>query len=118
MGWLHRFLHPHCQHCIDARACQSCDVLKIELERTCRERDKLLDTILNKDKPQPRPELTNIQPVTRQVPWHIKRQQLEQADREEAAKLRAAEDGKTEQLLTDKQKEVESLEKELGVSNG
>lgn len=88
--------------------CETCDVLREQLTHSERERVMLLNKLLERDKPEPpqsrdEAELKPIQPQF--VPWRVRQQMLE------------AEDRKTAQLRRDKQKEIEALEKELGVEN-
>lgn len=85
--------------------CETCDILRYQLEKSEKERRELLDKLLSKDRPEPLPEKQEeFKPITPQfVPWRVRQQMLEQEDR------------KTAQLMHDKNKEIEDLEKELGI---
>ena len=119
MGWLHRFLRPHCEHCREIERernqCASCDTLKEQLGVMTRERDRLLNKLI--DTPEPvAPEVPQeIEPIVpKTIPWGARKVQLEYADREKAAALKL-------QLNKDKElknQTTEELEEELGVSDG
>lgn len=97
---------------LEERPCSSCETLKKQLEIVNYEKKELLNSILNIVKPQTEERtLIPIDPIKpKTVPWTIKRQQLEEADRARARKLREVEE--------ENSKSVEQLEKELGISNG
>lgn len=69
--------------------CQTCEVLKQELAIAHNQNEKLLNSIITKPEPvedhSPTPQA--IKP--KYVPWHIKRAQLEEIERQKAAEIRA-----------------------------
>lgn len=85
--------------------CDTCEVLRLQLDESNRERRELLNRLLDKDKPEPQvkeeKEHVPIQPQF--IPWRVRQQMLE------------AEDRKAASLMRDKKQEIESLEKELGI---
>lgn len=96
--------------------CNTCEILRLQLDESNRERKDLLNRLLDKDKPEPLAEPKEIfQPITsRHIPWSVRQQMLE------------AEDRKAAQLMREKQKELNSapitkqvadLEKELGITD-
>jgi hypothetical protein len=109
--WLHHLFNPHCEHCIlereDSKICNSCEILKHELEVLRLERDRLLDKLL--DKPEVVERMVNEkEPVPFKpsfVHTHVRRQMLEQEDRARVNALKNA------------PKPVETLESELGIEN-
>lgn len=111
--FFHQLFNPHCQHCHDEarenRECPNCEVLRQLLESERYDKKQLLEHVIapreiikevfvNKEQPKP---------LHRSVPWRIRQQELEKADRE-AASILARE---TAQPV----KSVETLETELGV---
>lgn len=85
--------------------CETCEVLREQLASSERERRDLLARLLEKDKSEPLVQDREApEPITPQfIPWRVRQQLLEQEDRKAAA------------LLRDKKKEIDALEKELGV---
>ncbi len=118
MGWLHRFLHPHCSHCKEERQensiCQTCEVLTVQLARANIEKDQLLAQIermaspsiieepVDKETPEP------LKP--RVVPWAVRRNLLEAEDRVKAKLMRDSK-GKIDPS-------IEKLEEEVGILDG
>jgi hypothetical protein len=90
---------------LDPRRCEACEILREQLTKSERERSELLHRLLDKDKSEPPPATQEeYKPITPQfTPWRVKQQMLEAEDRKKA------------QLMRDKAKEIEELEKELGV---
>jgi hypothetical protein len=85
--------------------CQTCEVLRLQLDESNRERRELLARLLEKDTPEP-VVADQVEPkaITPQfVPWRVRQQMLEAEDRHKAT------------LLKNKQKEINELEKELGI---
>ncbi len=107
MNWLHRLLNPHCEHCAVEKICPTCEVYKTQLDIANQE--KL--TLLNKLTASPEPIVVESQPPQmtrpRYTPWRVKQQQLEDADRKVAERLR--------QNAPKPSPEVEKIEKELGL---
>jgi len=91
---------------LDPIRCETCEVLRTQLDESNRERKELLQRILDKDKIEPPPtEKEEMKPITPQfTPWRVRQQMLEVEDAKKAA------------LMRERAKEIESLEKELGVS--
>jgi len=91
---------------LDPRHCEACEILRAQLDESSRERKDLLNRLLDRDKIEP-PTITPVeeyQPIKPQyTPWRVRQQMLEAEDRKQAA------------LLKDKMKEIEDLEKEVGV---
>ena|SRR5688572_1810406 len=90
---------------IEEPICRTCEVLQRELETIRRERDTLLNKILNPPVPElPKMEETETKPVPlgrRHIPYQI-RQQLMQKNDEHSLKL-----------MQDHKKKVAELEKEV-----
>lgn len=97
--------------------CQSCEHLKMLLETERLERDKLIDKLTATEvKTETRPAIDYKALQSRNVPFAVKRQQLEQADKKRAEVL--AEQARAEQRVKAteiKTESIEQLEKELGV---
>lgn len=91
---------------LEPTPCETCEVLRTQLEKSEVERRELLNRLLDKDKPEPviqtDEEPKAITPAF--IPWRVRQQMLEDEDRKKA------------QLMRDKTKEIEDLEKELGVA--
>jgi hypothetical protein len=86
--------------------CQTCDVLREQLTNSELERRELLMRLLNGSQPEPLPttEKEELKPIGQTfVPWRVRKEMLE------------AEDYKKAQLMRDKEKEINDLEKELGI---
>jgi hypothetical protein len=85
--------------------CETCDILRMQLEKSDAERRDLLHRLLEKDRPEP-PSLPTEEwkPITQgHVPWRVRQQMLEAEDRAKAA------------LIKQSRENVEKLEEELGV---
>lgn len=87
--------------------CATCEILRDQLEESNRERRELLTRLLEPKTAEPPPSTEEKHvPITPNfVPWRVKQQMLE------------AEDKKRAQLMRDRTKEIDQLEKELGVDN-
>jgi len=85
--------------------CEVCEVLRTQLDESNRERKELLTRVLNPTQSEPLPiKEEEPQPIRPQViPWKVRQQMLESEDRKKA------------QLMRDKKKEIDELEKELGI---
>ena len=114
INWFHRLLNPHCLHCIEAaresRICNSCEILKTQLEITAYEKKQLLRTIEIINTPAVAEVVVQQEERTeavmpRQVPWHIRREMLEKQDRVAAA------------LIKNKKRTTEELEEDLGINS-
>lgn len=88
-------------------SCTSCELLRDQLDKSETERRELLARLLEKDKPEPSPQTTEeFKPIQPQyMPWRVRQQMME------------AEDRRTAQLQREKQMEIDSLEKELGIAH-
>ena len=87
--------------------CETCEILRLQLDESNRERRELLHRLLDKDKPEP-PSVSSEEPVPitpNFVPWRVRQQMLEQEDRVKA------------NILKKHAQSVEELEKELGVAH-
>lgn len=110
MNFFHRLLNPHCFECRDESICNTCEVLKLEIERLRLENGKLLDRILEKPNDEryiQRNKEENLVAPARNIPWTVRRQMLEREDREKAKLMNDAPKPNTS---------IEDLEKELGVA--
>ena len=90
---------------LDPRHCEACEILRAQLEQSSRERLDLLNRLLDKDKVEP-PTVTSeeFQPIKPQfTPWRVRQAMLEAEDRHKA------------KLMNDKVKEIEDLEREVGI---
>jgi len=85
--------------------CPTCEVLREQLTNSERERRELLTRLIAPPEPPPIiPSNDEPVPITPQfTPWRVRQQMLEAEDRKKA------------QLMKDKAKEIEDLEKQLGV---
>jgi hypothetical protein len=93
--FFHQLMNPHCDHCRlereESRHCNSCEVLKIQLDRLTDERDRLLNKLLKSDD-EPQVIKVNsdevVKPRLASVPWPVKRAALEAESKETARILR------------------------------
>jgi hypothetical protein len=121
INFFHKLFNPHCPHCKadeeDNKVCTSCEVLKLQLNIVNAEKERLLEALLEKPKPDLEPrklsqdELERVKP--KMMTWNMRRQMLEAEDRETAKLMRKRE----ESLANLKRKPTDELEKELGVTN-
>jgi hypothetical protein len=121
--FIHHLLNPHCQECKDEqeddKVCKSCETLKHQLEIANYEKERLLKALLENDKPadnQSSPPV-NYEPIRspKSVTWAIRKQMLEAEDKEKA-KLMSMQNNKVSGIP--ESKEIEQLEKELGLVGG
>ena len=87
----------------ESRVCESCETLRHQLEVVNFEKKQLLDKLLNPEKPEPVKEPALIIPP-KGIPWAVRKQMLEQEDREKAKLMREA----------PKPVSLEELEKDFG----
>ena len=77
---------------LEPTQCNTCEVLRSELENSNRERKELLSRLLDRDQPkaekEDREEYKPIQPQF--VPWRVRQQMLEAEDRKRAELMRAS----------------------------
>lgn len=100
------------------KRCESCEILKIELQRINIEKEKLLNRLFDKPIDLPVGNPVDITPP-KQIPWQVRRQMLEAEDREKARLMR--ESAKPNRIMTNEEsrtQKVEDIEKELGIENG
>lgn len=90
------------------KRCESCETLRIQLERSNIEKEKLLNKLFEKPEPVRDDPPVNITPP-RQIPWTVRRQMLEAEDREKARLMREA---------AKPDNDVKDLERELGIKDG
>lgn len=94
--------------------CNTCEVLRAQLDESNRERRDLLNRLLEPTKPEP-PSFAEVdlKPVGQtHVPWRVRQQMLEAEDRKAAELLKAKE---KEMQNHPRIKDIEELEKELGL---
>ncbi len=106
--FFHHILAPHCVECqeINERnsVCPSCETLRQQLALANQNNEKLLERLLspsNNESNRPPTEIT----MPKTISWAVRKQMLEREDRERARLMREA-----------PKPTVESLEKELGIS--
>lgn len=94
LKWIEKFIHDWRLHKIDVlniknehqlelKICQSCEILKTQLEAQnllIRELTRPVETIVEEKRPTP-------QPINNHVPWRVRRAELEAADKKRAAEL-------------------------------
>ena len=87
-------------------SCESCDILRMQLAESNAERKELLHRLLDPKQAEPPPIQSEEHiPITPQfTPWRVRQQMLEAEDRAKA------------KLLKDRVKEIEKLEKEVGIN--
>jgi len=120
ISWLHKLLNPHCPHCKadeeDNRVCQSCETLKMQLAIVNAEKQRMLEALLDKPKPNIEPQKVEIpqEVKPRMMTWNMRRQMLEAEDKKTAEIMRKIEEDRAKLKPA---KTSNELEKELGVSN-
>lgn len=115
MSWLHRWLNPHCSHCMEIererRVCLSCETLRTMLAEANYEKKQLLARVLNPSGPALKEEIDDLTKVpisSKNLPWPVMRARLEEQDR-----LKKLEMDRESVLKAEKLKELETLEKEV-----
>lgn len=115
--FFHQIRNPHCPHCEEELMSDPVvEELKTELAAIRYERDRLLKYILEEPKshstndvlPQNDGDTESDEPkpiLPKVVPWHVRRQMLEQEDRKKAAQL--------EEFRKNQAEAISKLEKEL-----
>jgi hypothetical protein len=97
-AFFHHLFTPHCEHCLEERRelkaenkiCESCETLRKQLEIANFEKERLLSRLLEKpEQPIVDNKPVNITPP-KTIPWRVRQQMLEQADRDKAMALRNA----------------------------
>ena len=119
--WLHHLLNPHCDSCRSERQedsiCQTCEVLRSQVERVNFEKDKLLAQLERMTNPSVETEAEQEE-VHKSVggmaiAWAVKKRLLEAEDRAEAKVER---ERKLRIKSATSEKSIEDLEKEVGIA--
>src|SRR3990167_3104822 len=108
--FIHHLLDPHCIHCKEekeeSRICQSCEILKQQLESANYEKKELMNLFIEKQKIPESNFTEGLKPIRpKTVPWNVRRQELEAEDRVRARLIKDAPIPIS----------VEDLEKEIGI---
>jgi len=99
--FIHKLFNPHCEHCTheaelkyerekEAKYCHSCDTLKQLLDTEIREKERLLQIIIdrNTEKVEPKIDTREMKPLGRPyIPHRVRTQMLEAEDRAKAEVL-------------------------------
>jgi len=118
-GWLREFRNVWNEPTI----CSSCELLKVELSNERLEKQRLLNRLLAPQLQEPErltaPEV-QVPIGTKHIPWRVRQQMLEQADREKAQviaefKKRDAEARKANPTSITPATTIEELEQNLGI---
>jgi len=133
MIWLIKFFHqlfnPHCEHCVqdklENKVCESCEILKTQLEIANFEKSRILEALLHKDDIQLPVQIgaENLQPVRpRHVPWKIRKAELEENDRvqkelRDKVEKVVEQDNAISSVQPATIKSVEELERELAIEH-
>jgi len=110
LDWWHKFRNPHCPHCIEekreARVCNTCEVLQLQVAKLQYENEKLLSKIFEKPAEEPKIDTNDLKPIMpKTMPWNVRRQMMEREDRHKAKLLKQQGEGIT----------VEELEQEMAI---
>jgi hypothetical protein len=119
-NFFHKFLNPHCPHCVeqerekyqDSLICNSCESLKMINAQLIEQNRLLLDKLTAKPEVEVHmgpPPITA--PRKMSMPWSARREMLEVASRERASALHSA----AKPDITKVEITTEELEKELDV---
>lgn len=102
-NWLREFYEMRRDARREDMICETCEVLKHELEVVRIENQQLLDRILHVPELPKAIDTSEIKPIMpRSIPWNVRKQILESEDRERARLL--------------KQQSIQGLEQELGIT--
>lgn len=114
--WIHHLLNPHCPECEADRedewqkkhTCQNCESLLLIIEKQRTDYQNLVEKVMRApEQVDNRPEHeVQPQPITRFVPWHLRRQMMELEDKKKASELKKVEPAQPKQT-------TEELEQEL-----
>src|SRR5215203_6618158 len=118
-GWLrelldikYEFLERRTRVVVEEKVCQSCEILKEQLNIANFEKRELLNRITRPDE-QTTPPLTTLTPIMpRMLPWKVKQQMLQAEDRHKAQLLGNAPKESTEDLEKDLQVAEQTRESE------
>lgn len=94
--------------------CNSCEVLKVELSKERREKEMLLQHLLSSREPTIERDENPKEPVPllRHKPWRVKQQELEAADRAQAARIMTEFKDKVKQAT---KLDTDKLEESIGI---
>jgi hypothetical protein len=97
---------------VEEKVCQSCETLRQQLEFSNYEKTQLLNKLLKEPEKEPAPAEAPQITRPKSIPWHVRRQLLEQEDRVKAQRIRdaAKPDSEVAKVST------EDLEKELKIA--
>lgn len=104
----------------EPRVCLSCEVLKVELSNERREKQQLLDHLLT-PRSQESERLIAPEPQVpihgKHIPWAVRQQMLEQADREKAKTIQdfRKKDAEARKATPNPVASIEDLEANLGI---
>ena len=95
--------------------CQTCEVLKMELARAHDQNQRLIEIITAKPEPETKISIENLKPIlpTRHMPFHVRRQMLEQEDRAKARVIQAQKEALKENVVDESL--TSKLEQELDI---
>jgi hypothetical protein len=116
--WWHHILQPHCPDCRDEREeskiCESCSILKHELEVVRLDNQRLLNRLLEVPKDEIKVNDSEFKPILpRNLPWAARKQMLEAEDRQRAKLMK--QNQATPIITTEElEKELDVVEKERG----
>jgi hypothetical protein len=113
-GWLEEFYRIRRENReLNAKPCEACEVLKVEISNLRRENTFLLSHALSSKTSEPeRMEAPAPQPLSsRHVPWRVTQQKLETEDRIKAADIRR----QFEEKIAEAERNVTGGQKEAGV---
>ena len=122
--FFHQLRHPHCEHCteelVTSKICDSCETLRVQLERANYDKNELLTRILELTAPKNEVvEKRELVPITqpRQIPWAVRRQMLEAEDRKKAQLLAKAPQPTAPQTVEELEKDIVGEEDALRPSD-
>lgn len=126
--FFHELFNPHCLHCLEEkriereeskeeRVCNSCEILKTQVEQLRYDNEKLLNRMLEKPSVPSQPEVDNTTPIRmgRHIPWNVRRQALEAEDRQKAKLMREAPKPIHAERVVTTETTTDELESELGL---
>jgi hypothetical protein len=94
--------------------------LRMEIDKLRLENRRLIDLLTKSALPSEEPEEIIKQQIPRQIPWEVKRRQLESDARKRAKEIEAVK-AATEEVMRRQpagiEDEIDNLEKELGIDN-
>lgn len=98
--FFHEMFHPHCPECAaeklqaidlkyEAKACLTCEALRLELAKAHDLNRQLLDSMLKKDEEEPKINTAELKPIlpNRHLPFNMRKQMLMAEDRRAAQAL-------------------------------